>query len=105
MTRKDNINYIREQLSESELLAQLAEECAELAKASLKLRRVITTSSSPTPVSKEDAINDIAEEIADVRLCLKVLGYDEIFKDKIKRVYKLKCNRWVLRLRNIFKNK
>lgn len=99
METNNNINYIREQLSESELLAQFAEECAELSQAALKLRRVITENATPTTTTKEDAINHIAEEIADIKLCIKALGYNETLKDKIKHIYEFKCNRLVKRLK------
>lgn len=68
------LNYIRAQLPETELLAQLAEECNELAQAALKLRRAID-GRNPTPVRLSDAYGNLVEEIADVKLCLRVLGY------------------------------
>lgn len=51
---------IHEILGESELLAQLAEEAAELAQAALKLRRALD-GSNPTPKSVSecrDALDD-----------------------------------------------
>ena len=47
-------------LPEEELLAQLAEECSEAAKAALKLRRV-RNGANPTPVSEEDAFSNLVE--------------------------------------------
>lgn len=41
-------NCITKGLSESERYAQLAEECNELGKAALKIRRIITPGASPT---------------------------------------------------------
>ena len=46
----DAIEYVRKTLSKEEQLAQLAEECAELGKAALKLRRVYD-GRNPTPVT------------------------------------------------------
>ena len=45
------------------LLVQVAEECSELSKAALKLHRVAT---GTTPVSLEDAKENLIEEMADV---------------------------------------
>jgi NTP pyrophosphatase (non-canonical NTP hydrolase) len=69
----DAIEYVRKNLSKEELLAQLAEECAELGKAALKLRRVYS-GENPTPVKRSDAYRNLIEEIADVTLCIEVLG-------------------------------
>lgn len=50
-------------LPEEELLAQLAEECSEAAKAALKLRRA-RDGVNPTPVSEEEAFSNLVEELA-----------------------------------------
>lgn len=71
----DAIEYVREKLSKEEQLAQLAEECAELGKAALKLRRVYD-GKNPTPVTRPEAFKNLVEEIADVTLCMEVLGMD-----------------------------
>lgn len=90
------IEYIREQLSQEELLCQLAEEASELAQAALKLRRVYD-GSNPTPVSLADALERLHEEIADVRLCLMVLGY-EFDTQKAQVIIDTKLKRWARRL-------
>ena len=59
-----DLEYIAENLSEEDILCQLAEEAAELAQAALKLRREITQT-NPTPVSDEEAVDSIIEEYAD----------------------------------------
>ena len=59
-----DIEYIAENLSEEDILCQIAEEAAELAQAALKLRRAITQT-NPTPVSDEEAVDSIIEEYAD----------------------------------------
>lgn len=87
-------------LSRGELLAQLAEECAELGKAALKLRRVITDGASPTPVSIEDAEEVMQEEIADVVLCLELAGdyiYDTSLNQEIQDIKERKIRRWAKR--------
>ena len=59
-----NLEYIAENLSDEDILCQIAEEAAELAQAALKLRRAITQT-NPTPVSDEEAVDSIIEEYAD----------------------------------------
>lgn len=93
-----NIELIRAKLSLEELLCQLAEECAELSQAALKLRRVYN-GNNPTPVKSEEAYHSILEEIADVALCVKVLELDRQ-QDviEIQKTINIKKNRWAARL-------
>lgn len=56
---------VNEILPQEEILAQLAEEAAELSQAALKLRRALD-GRNPTPVSVQEAGNRLLEEIADV---------------------------------------
>ena len=56
---------IKQHIPQDELLAQLAEECAELSQAALKLRRALT-GINPTPVTAEEARANLVEEIADI---------------------------------------
>jgi hypothetical protein len=67
-------------LPEEELLAQLAEECSEAAKAALKLRRA-RDGVNPTPVSEEEAFSNLVEELADIYLCSIVLFGGELDDD------------------------
>ena len=90
-------HFIRERLQDAELLAQLAEETAELGKAALKLRRVLD-GKNPTPVSMKEAFDNFEEEIADVLLCLEVLGYDLKEVGLYKAFMDVKRERWVRRL-------
>lgn len=53
-----------------QVLRQLAEESSELTQAALKLIRVME---GTTPVSYQDAIENLAEELGDVRDCVLVL--------------------------------
>ena len=95
----DNIKYIRENLSREELLTQLAEECAELSKAALKLRRVYN-GDNPTPMTRADAYNNLIEEIADVTLCVEVLGFnspENLYN--IGQIWEEKLSRWEQRLK------
>ena len=91
--------YIRECLSREELLTQLAEECAELSKAALKLRRAYN-GGNPTPMTRADAYNNLIEEIADVTLCIEVLGFnspENLYN--IGQIWEEKLSRWANRLK------
>lgn len=89
------IETIRSKLTTAEMLAQLAEECTEMAQAALKLRRVID-GTNPTPTSFADAEMNLMEEHADVCVCFEVLGWN----DKSEREYfrEKKLERWAKRL-------
>jgi NTP pyrophosphatase (non-canonical NTP hydrolase) len=84
---------IRTLLSDAELLAQLAEEASELAHAALKLRRV-RDGKNYTPVTFQEAYDQLKEEVSDVMLCLEVLGVDGD-----RRTMEVKLERWADRLR------
>ena len=66
-----NLEYIAANLPDEDILCQIAEEAAELAQAALKLRRAIT-GTNPTPVSVDEALHNLHEEIIDVSLAEKV---------------------------------
>lgn len=89
--------YIQKELPVEELLCQLAEECNELSKAALKLRRVID-GKNPTPVTFEQALDNVREEIADVMLCLQMLGMDPNHWT-YKFIMDTKTARWADRLK------
>lgn len=91
------------QVPTEELLAGLAEEAAELAKAALKFRRAITQK-NPTPVTVDKAWAMLEEEVADTLLILGVLGVVETVGGASKRceqITQLKIDRWVNRLEGI----
>lgn len=87
---------IKQHIPQDELLAQLAEEAAELSQAALKLRRALT-GINPTPVTAEEARANLVEEIADILnvsdLLLEIDDVDEIY-DIVQR----KRERWLKRL-------
>lgn len=64
---------IKDYLGEAEVLAQMAEEAAELAQAALKLRRAID-GKNPTPKSIEYCRKGLVEEYSDVVHCAIALG-------------------------------
>ena len=58
--------YVKNTLPARDLLEQLAEECNELSKASLKLIRAIGASETPTPTGQVEAYDNFIEEQKDV---------------------------------------
>ena len=58
--------YVENTLPARDLLEQLAEECNELSKASLKLIRAIGASENPTPTGQIEAYDNFVEEQKDV---------------------------------------
>ena len=82
-------------LTQDELLAMLAEEAAELAQAALKLRRVLD-GRNPTPVGYQQAVKQLNEEIADVRLCAEQISC--VNEGMIHSVRGAKLARWLIRL-------
>lgn len=61
-------------LPPQDLYAQLAEEGAELTQAALKCIRAQGFSENPTPVSCEDAVKNLQDELNDVLIVAYVLG-------------------------------
>lgn len=96
-TFENDVNYIKEKLSVEELLCQLAEEATELAHAALKAVRVMN-GNNPTPISKQQATENLTEEIVDVALCLSLLGLCTVNVREDPR-YSGKIQRWVGRLK------
>lgn len=92
------IEYIQEKVTTEELLAQLAEEAAELAHAALKLRRVYD-GTNPTPTTESAALDNLHEEIADVKLLVKMLGLDSPHVNAFHtHIMQEKLARWARRL-------
>ena len=58
-------------------LEQLAEECSELAQASLKYARYLR-GENPTPKTEAEIRDNFAEEIADVTICIEDLLANDI---------------------------
>ena len=69
--------YIRKVLSARDLAEQLAEECSELAKASLKMIRAGGMSANITPITRREAYDNFVEEQKDVISVLWLLTMDE----------------------------
>ena len=93
----DRLNKkIKQHLPQDELLAQLAEECAELSQAALKLRRALT-GINPTPVAADEARWNLVEEAADVYNVLGLL-LDAEDNAEIYSIIRRKKERWLKRL-------
>lgn len=96
----DDVSYIRQRVPIEELLAGLAEEAAELAQAALKYRRTFSNA-NPTPMTAEEAMVALDEEVADVALYLGTAGLirDIVFSnEKMASHVNEKLNRWKSRL-------
>ena len=72
--------YVKNTLPVRDLLEQLAEECNELSKASLKLIRAIGDSENPTPIGQVEVYDNFIEEQKDVISVLWLLTRDENYK-------------------------
>ena len=89
----ENLNYIREKLSDKARLLQLGEECAELSAAIFKLLRK-TETDNPTPKSLDEVRENLIEEIEDVggnpvekhydKFCQKYHGRKIVLTDAFK---------------------
>lgn len=80
------------------VLEQLAEECSELAQASLKYARLLR-GENPTPKTEEECLESLTEEIADVDLCISELMMEGLVdSNKVIDIIDQKGNRWKERL-------
>ena len=78
---------IIKEIGQAAALEQLAEECAELGKAALKLAR-IKRGENPTPVTEAAAMANLLEEAVDVAVCMDVLDVkigEKYFASKLDR--------------------
>lgn len=94
-------DIIKQSMPLHEVLVQLAEECAELGQAALKLRRTLNPDASPTNTTKQEANEHFREEVADVLLTLTIALDGDIAiaaNDYITYIMAQKCERWVKRL-------
>lgn len=92
------IDMIREMMPLAEVMTQLAEEASELSQAALKYRRTLSNA-NPTPITRREAEKKLLEEIADVKLCLHVSGFEAVrHKIEVNRTISAKAERWLHRL-------
>ena len=71
MTVEDAQVYVMNHLDDRTKLEQLAEEAAELSQAALKLIRASELCNNPTMITKEQALQNMHEEIIDVLMCVR----------------------------------
>lgn len=99
MPQMSEIDTILNLVGEPALYEQLAEECCELAHASLKMARKLRAE-NPTPVEKEEITENIIEEYNDVVLCVDIINRNtnvSLIKDRHDLRY-YKIHRWLDRL-------
>lgn len=94
----DALEKFKDKVGEAAVLEQLAEECTELAHAALKAARIIR-GENPTPVTMQEAKENLLEEIADLNVCLAVLNWEGTSADELEPIAQKKMSRWIIRLR------
>ena len=96
----NDLDFIKGRISRWDMLAQLAEESAELAQAALKLHRKMN-GTNPTPKTIEECEAALLEETADVELVLHLLGLfsNQKHRDQISLTIAEKSLRWANRLK------
>lgn len=72
MNLEEYISILQCSVPVPEMLKQAAEECIEMAHALLKLNRIVE-GVNPTPITIEEAVNNVRMEHNDVLLLCKVL--------------------------------
>ena len=90
-----------EQIGMTEMLNQTAEEASELSQACLKLSRKIR-GINYTPKTKQELIDNLYEEIADVEICIEELK-SEISKEEIEKWKEIKRSKVKARINKITK--
>ena len=86
-----------ERIGRPAMLEQMGEEAAELAKAALKLARVLRCE-NPTPTTKEEAEKDLIAEFTDVQHCAGELKLETDWRqiDAKNRRFKQRMDEMVL---------
>jgi len=85
-----------EMIGSPAMLEMLAEECSELAQASLKLARKYR-GENPTPRTESECMRSLEEEIADVLTCLDQMS-EVVDMETVDKVKKEKLERWIKRM-------
>jgi len=92
------MNDIIEQVGLPAVLEQLAEECAELAQASLKYARLLR-GENPTPKTEQECLEALTEETADVYLCMNLIMFAGVAgAETVEHITSEKFARWKDRL-------
>lgn len=103
---EDMNRTIASKLGARERLEVLAEEAAELSQAALKMIRAYKMGGAvnPTPVTPNEALENLFEEIADVELAEEALGLYYMSRRRISKIKEEKRKRWYERLKGAEKN-
>lgn len=103
---EDMNRTIASKLGARERLETLAEEAAELSQAALKMIRAYKMGGAvnPTPVTPNEALENLFEEIADVELAVEALGLYYMSRRRIGEIKEEKRSRWVKRLKGAENN-
>lgn len=103
----NELEYIAANLSAEDILCQIAEEAAELAKAALKLRRALT-GTNPTPVGAIEAMLNLIEEYGDVIGSFMVYAKKDICDNDLEVIVNdninAKYHRWAERIKEAKEN-
>lgn len=91
------IKFVREKLTDRDILEQLAEEASELSQASLKAIRACGMSNNATPIKMDNALDNVIEEMGDVAMCY-FLFHDKSTAPLLDVCMSHKWKRWALRL-------
>ena len=91
------MNDIIDSIGLPAILEQLAEECSELAQASLKYARFLR-GENPTPKTEAECLEALTEEIADVELCIRFMISYTIDPDAVNDLTEEKLARWHKRI-------
>ena len=92
---KKYIEFIKNTITMRSMYEQLAEECNELGKASLKAIRALGMSENITPVKPSEALYNLIEEANDVLMVLyAVLGPEKVKEMTEKIDDNPKWKRW-----------
>ena len=100
MAYRNDVNFVREQVPELDVIDQLLEEIAELQIACCKRKRSLK-GTNPTPWTADEAQQSIKEESQDVLnvLCaMGMFGFDDPEQNSTERM-KRKMARWVNRVK------
>lgn len=88
------MGYMRDKIGDAAMYEQMAEECAELGKAALKMARILRNE-NPTPVTVTEASDMIIEEAADVFICMDEVGVFD--SSEVSRIAHVKRERFKAR--------
>ena len=92
------MNDIIDNIGLPAVLEQLAEECSELAQASLKYARLLR-GENPTPKTEQECLESLTEEMADVELCISILMIaGHVNSDAVMELIEVKDKRWHKRI-------